>query len=294
MYFLRKKLAPYVFIFPFFLGYGVFFLYPVISAFILSFYRQQGITSASRFIGIKNYINLISDSLFIKSLINTTYYAIGSVLIILPLSLMLAYLLTLPNLRFREFFRLLFFSPYITSGVVASIIFGLVFNKDYGIINNFILAPLGVAPVAWLTNPDWVMPALILLGIWKFTGVNVLYFMVGFQNISPSYKEAAQVDGANSLQTFWYVTFPLLRPTLIFTLSLAIVGSYQLFAEPTVLLGSAGGPQNAGMTMTMYLYNVGFRQLDRGYASAIGYGLTLIIVVLTLIQLKLTRTLGED
>ena len=293
MYYFQKRLAPYLFIFPFFLGYGVFFIYPVISAFVLSFYRQQGIISQARFIGIENYLNLLSDSLFVKSLLNTTAYAVGSVLIILPLALALAYLLTLPNLKFREFFRILFFSPYITSGVVASIIFGLVFNKDYGIINNFIFAPLGIGPVAWLTDPKWVMPALILLGIWKFTGVNVLYFMVGFQNISPSYREAAQVDGANGVQTFRYVTFPLLRPTLVFTLSLAIVGSYQLFAEPTVLLGSSGGPQNAGMTMTMYLYNVGFRQLDQGYASAIGYALTLIIVALTLIQLKLTRTLGE-
>ncbi len=291
----RRKLAPYLFISPFFIGYAIFFVIPVLVSLRLSFFRQQGINDNPRFIGLENYTDLLQDDLFIKSLLNTTYYALGSLLIIVPLALLLALLLSMPKLRLREFFRLFFFTPNITSGVVVGIIFGLVFNEQYGLINNLILQPLGIEPVRWLRDPRWVMPAVIILGIWKFTGINALYFMVGLQNVPPEFREAALVDGANRWQIFRYVTLPLLRPVLAFVLSFAIIGSYSLFAEPVTLLGdTTGGPNNAGMTMTMYLYNTGFRELKLGYAAANGYALAMIIVVLTVIQLFLVRAFRED
>jgi ABC-type sugar transport system permease subunit len=138
------------------------------------------------------------------------------------------------------------------------------------------------------------MPAIIILGVWKFTGINALYFMVGLQNIPPELKEAARVDGATNWQVFRHVTLPMLRPVLAFVLTFAIIGSYNLFAEPVTLVGEVGGPNNAGLTMTMYLYNRGFRELKMGYASAIGYTLAIIIVVLTVIQLVLIRAFRED
>jgi len=291
----RRKLAPYLFISPFFIGYAIFFVIPVLVSLRLSFFRQQGINDEPRFVGLQNYTDLLQDDLFIKSLINTTYYALGSLLIIVPLALLLALLLSIPKLRLREFFRLFFFTPNITSGVVVGIIFGLVFNEQYGLINNLILQPLGMEPVRWLRDPGWVMPAIIILGIWKFTGINALYFMVGLQNVPPEYREAALVDGANRWQVFRYVTLPLLRPVLAFVLSFAIIGSYSLFAEPVTLLGdTTGGPNNAGMTMTMHLYNTGFRELKLGYAAANGYALAVIIVVLTVIQVVLVRAFRED
>lgn len=289
-----RKLAPYLFISPFFLGYGLFFIYPVLASLRLSFYDQQGIRAAPQFVGLQNYQRLLQDDFFIKSLINTTYYALGSVFIIVPLALLIAVLLARPHLHLREFFRVFFFTPNITSGVVVGIIFTLVFNDQFGLINNLVLAPLGLPAVRWLRDAAWVMPAIILLGIWRFTGLNVLYFMVGLQNVPPDLKEAAYVDGANRWQVFYFITLPLLRPVFAFVLTFAIIGSYNLFTEPVILLDLTGGPNNAGMTMTMYLYKTGFRDLKFGYAAAIGYALAIIIVALTVFQLVATRAFREN
>lgn len=290
----RRRMAPYLFISPFFVGYAIFFLYPVLWAFYLSFFQQVGIGSEPKFVGLQNYTNLLSDQTFLKALINTTYYAAGSIFIIVPLALLLAVVLFMRSLRGREFFRLFFFSPNITSGVVVGIIFTLVFSADYGLINNFILKPLGLPAVRWLQDPQWIMPAIIILGIWRFTGINALYFMAGLQNVSEEVREAAMIDGANRWQVFRYVTLPLLRPVLVFVLTFAIIGSYNLFAEPSILVGADGGPNNSGLFMTMYLYLTGFRFMKFGYASAIGYALALIILVLTLIQLRVMGIFRED
>ena len=295
MYGRGRKIAPYLFISPFFVGYAIFFLLPVIQSLLLSFYRQVGLNNAPRFIDFDNYIRLLTkDPLFIKSLTNTTYYALGSILVIVPIALLLALILHSPKLRFREFFRFLYFTPNITAGVVVGIVFGLVFEEQYGLINNLVIAPLGGENVRWLREPRWVMPAIILLGTWKWTGINAIYFMVGLQNIPPELKEAARVDGATRWQVFWHVTLPMLRPILAFVLTFAIIGSYNLFAEPLILTNSDGGPNNAGLTVTMFLYNRGFRELKMGYASAIGYSLAVIILVLSLIQLFLIRAFRED
>lgn len=290
-----RKLAPYFFISPFFIGYTIFFLMPVVQSFRLSFYHKVGLNVTPRYIGLDNYRRLIEkDELFIKALYNTTEYALGSILIIVPLALLLALLLASPRLRFREFFRLLFFTPTITSGVVVGIIFNLVFEEQYGLINNLLLKRVGVGSVRWLRDPNYIMPAVIILGIWKFTGINALYFLVGLQNIPPDLKEAARVDGANRFRVFRHVTLPLLRPVMAFVLTFAIIGSYNLFAEPSILLDINGGSRNSGMTMTMYLYSRGFRELKMSYASAIGYSLAMIIIALTVLQLILVRAFRED
>jgi arabinosaccharide transport system permease protein len=215
-------------------------------------------------------------------------------LVIVPAALGLALALFIRNLRGREFFRLFFFSPYITSGVVVAIIFSLVFNTEYGLINNYILVPLGLEKVRWLQDPVFVMPSIIVLGLWRYVGINALYFMAGLQNIPVEVREAALIDGATRWQLFRYVTLPLLRPVLIFVMTFAIIGSYNLFGEPAVLVGVEGGPSNSGLFMTMYLYLNGFRFLKFGYASAIGYALALIIIVLTLVQLRLLGVFRED
>ncbi|SRR5260221_10936243 len=290
----RRQLVPYLFISPFFVGYAIFFLFPVLWSLRLSFFQQNGLNASPKYVGLDNYGQLLKDPLFIKSLSNTTTYALGSIFIIVPLALLLALVLSRPQLRLREFFRLFFFTPNITSGVVVGIIFGLVFNEQYGLINNFLLKPVGIEPVRWLRDPTWVIWAIIVLGVWRFTGINALYFMVGLQNIPPDIREAAYVDGANRWQVFRFVTLPMLRPVLAFVLSFAIIGSYNLFTEPFILLGLDGGPRNSGLTMTMYLYSNGFRQLKLGYAATIGYALAIIIVVLTVIQLIVTRAFRED
>lgn len=290
----KRRLAPYIFISPFFIGYGVFFLYPVLWALYLSFFQKNGVMTPATFVGFRNYVDLLGDPLFIRALINTTYYALASILLIVPAAIILALVLNRPVLHFREFFRLIFFTPNLTSGVVIAIIFGLVFEEQYGLLNNYILAPLGLPNIRWRRDPIFIMPAIIIMGLWHYTGVNALYFLAGLQNISPEVREAARMDGANSWQLFRFITLPLLRPTLIFVLTFAIIGSYNLFGEPTLLVGVEGGPRNSGLFMTMYLYLTGFRLLKLGYAAAIGYALTLIIIVISALQLKLLGVFRED
>ncbi len=290
----RRRITPYLFISPFFVGYAIFFLYPVLRAIYLSLFQQVGIGSEPKFVGLSNYIDLFSDSTFLKALFNTTYYAAGSIFIIAPLALGLALVLFMRNLRGREFFRLFFFSPNITAGVVVGIIFTLVFSAEYGLFNNYILKPLGLPAIRWLQDPEWIMPAIIILGIWRYTGINALYFMSGLQNIPEEIREAASIDGANRWQVFRFVTLPLLRPIIVFVLTFAIIGSYNLFAEPSILVGVQGGPNNAGLFITMYLYLTGFRFMKFSYAATIGVALAIIILVLTFFQLRILGVFRED
>jgi len=290
----QRRWAPYLFISPFFIGYAIFFLYPVLWALYLSFFQQIGIGAPAKWVGLGNYIKLLSDDRFIKGVINTTYYAAGSLFIILPAALLLGVVFNMRNLRGSTFFRLFYFTPNITSGVVVAAIFGLVFDTEYGLLNNWLLAPLGLPKIRWLQDAVYIMPAIIVLGLWRYTGINALYFLAGLQNIPHELNEAAQIDGATRWQVFRHVTLPLLRPVILFTVIIAIIGSYNLFGEPFLLVGAEGGPRNAALFITMYLYLNGFRYMKFGYASAIGYALTIIILVLSIIQLRLLGAFRED
>jgi ABC-type sugar transport system permease subunit len=277
--------APYFFIAPFFVLFGVFFGLPTLRSLQLSFYTERGVDTSAEFSGLDNYATLVGDPTFYKALANTSYYALGSILVIVPLALSLALLLRTRGLLLREFFRLSFFLPNAISGIVVAIVFRLVFDQEYGLLNNWLLAPLGLPKVGWLADPTFIMPSIVLLGIWQYTGLNALYFMVGLQNQDPGIHEAATVDGAGPWQRFRYITLPLLRPTMVFVVTFAIIGSYQLFAQPVALVGEGGGPNRAGLTLTMYLYETAFTNLDLGYGAAIGYAITVIIVVLSVLQM---------
>lgn len=290
----KPRWAPYLFIAPFFILFGVFFGVPTLRSLQLSFFTERGVDTSATFAGLDNYRTLLADPNFAKSLVNTSYYALGSLLIIVPLSLSLALLLRTRGLLLREFFRLSLFLPNAISGIVVAIVFRLVFDQEYGVLNNWLLAPLGLPKLAWLADPQLIMPSIILLGVWQFAGLNAIYFMVGLQNQDPGIHEAAEVDGANAWQRFRHITLPLLRPTTIFVTTFAIIGSYQLFAQPVALVGDGGGNNRAGLTMTMYLYQTAFTNLDLGYGAAIGYAITVIIVVLSLIQMWIQGFFRKD
>lgn len=289
-----QKIMPYVFVSPFFILYAIFGLYPTVYALYLSFFEKVGF-SEGKFIGIGNYTSLFSDTRFIKALWNTSYYAIGSVFIILPIALSFAILLNSKYIeKFKGFFTSSFYLPLITSAIVVAIMFTLVFDYEYGLLNAF-LRSLKLPTYRWLQDPIFGIPTLIILGIWRYAGINALYFLSGLQSISEELHDAARIDGANKWQAFWYVTFPLLKPVTLFVVVQAIIGSYNLFAEPFILAGQGTGGAGAGdgmLMMTAYLYINGFRFLRMGYASAIGFVLMIIIFVLTLIQLRIFR-MGE-
>ncbi len=287
------NVAPYLFLLPFFLIYGIFFLYPVVSSFILSFYRAIGLGS-STFIGFNNYTALASDPRYRHALVNTTLYTLASVFILSPLALVLAlmvrsFIAPWPNLK--SFYRVTYFLPNLTSFVVIALMFALIFNKDFGLLNQ-VLISVGLPKVGWLTETNLALPSIILVAIWTFLGINSLFFLAGLQAIPDEINEAAAIDGATRWQTFWGVTIPMLRPTILFVVVQAVIFSYQLFDLPYLL--TAGGPSDATLTVAMYLYTMGFSQFSLGYAAAIGYSLAVIAIVVSLIQFGLFRLWGEE
>jgi ABC-type sugar transport system permease subunit len=288
-----RTMTPYLFLAPFFIVYGIFLLYPVVDAFRLSFFEQTGI-STPKFIGLDNYRALFTDERYLKALRNTTLYALASVCILSPLALAVAlavrsFIVPSPNLQ--SFYRAAFFLPYITSFVVIALMFGLVFDTNYGLLNSF-LDSVGLPTPNWLRSERLALPSIILVAIWTFLGLNSLYFLAGLQNIPDDLSEAAFLDGATRSQVFWHVTLPLLRPTILFVLVQATIFSFQIFEIPFLL--TRGGPSDASLTLAIYLYDVGFQQFEQGYASAIGYSLAVISMVLAGIQLLLFRAFADD
>ena len=289
------KVIPYVFIAPFFILWLVFMAYPVVDSFIMSFMRQRG-REVPTFVGLTNYVNLAQDGRFIRSLVNTTGFAIGSVFVLSPLAFILAVaansrLVPWPNIK--SFYRLAFFVPMLTSAVVVSLMFGILYDYESGLINGLLMSLFGDnAKVGWIRDPRIALWSILLISIWQFTGLNSLYFLAGLQNIPKELEEAALIDGANRLTVLTRITLPLLRPVILFVVVQAINGSYHLFAQPYLL--TQGGPSDATLTMTMYLYQTGFSYFNLGYAAAIGYTLVIVIVLISLVQLWLFGAFRED
>lgn len=287
----RRTAVPYLFLLPFFLIYAVFLVYPVFAALRLSFYEASAF-GGDTFTGLDNYARLAQDPRYLEALKNTTIYALASVFILSPLALLVAVAIrsfVVPTATFKSFYRVVFFLPFITSFVVIALMFNLVFNDDYGLLNSA-LSALGLPTVDWLRDERVALVAVILVGIWTYLGINALYFLAGLQNIPEEVIEAARVDGANRLQIFWRVTLPLLRPVILFVVVQATIFSYQIFEIPFLL--TEGGPSDATLTLAIYLYEVGFRQFDRGYASAIGYSMAIIAIVLATLQILAARRSG--
>ena len=277
---------------PFFAIYATFMIYPVFAGLRLSFYESVGF-GTDTFTGLDNYTRLAQDSRYLEALKNTTIYALASVFILSPLALLLAVTIrsfVVPTATFKSFYRIAFFLPYITSLVVIALIFSLVLNNDFGLLNAG-LRGLGLPTLNWLRDESLALPSVFLVGIWTYLGLNALYFLAGFQNVPQDVIEAAAVDGAGRVQTFWHVTLPLLRPVIVFVVVQATIFSYQLFELPFLLTG--GGPSDATLTLAIYLYEVGFQDFDRGYAAAVGYSMALIAIVFGSAQLLLARRLDR-
>lgn len=281
----RKAAAPYLFLLPFFLIFAGFGLYPIVYSLYLSFFKGFGF-SHKEFTGFGNYVHMFGDPRYVRSVLNTTYYMLGSVFVLAPLALGLALLFRSRLLALKALFKVIFFLPVITSFVVISVIFLRVFDQNFGLLNS-VLGSFGVSPVGWITDSSVVMPSMILMGIWTYLGLNSLYWLAGLSAINQDYYDAAAVDGAGKLQAFRFVTMPQLRPVTLFVVIQAIVGSYNLFAQP--LLMTNGGPSDSSLTITLYLYQQGFEFFNVGYASAIAYSMFVILMVLSVINIALFR-----
>lgn len=281
------RTAPYLFIAPAVVLFLVFTLYPIVSSLLLSFQIREG--GDYVFSGLANYARLFGDDLFYTALRNTFLILIIQVPIQLALALVLAVALNSALGRLRGFFRVSFFMPAITALVAYAIVFFIMLNQDFGLV-NFALGLVGVEAVPWLTNGFWAKVSLILALTWRWTGYNMVIYLAGLQSIPDELYEAAAIDGAGRWRQFVSITIPQLRPIILFTVVLSTIGTLQLFDEPYILTN--GGPNNATLTIALYLYQNGFQFFDFGYASAIAYVLVVLIGLLSYFQIRFAG--GED
>ena len=286
----QQKIAPYLFIAPFYILFAIFMGYPLISSLIMSFYEMRGFQSRI-FVGFGNFTDLFRDPIFWKSLWNTVYFALGTLILQLPVALLLAILLNSKLVKGKNFLRLAFFTPVLVAGVFVAIIFNLIFDQRAGLINNeFVFFG---KEIGWLSKESYVMPAIILTGVWQWAGFNMIYFLAGLQGIRQELYEAAAVDGANWWQSFVHITLPSLRPVIAFVFVVSMIGSFQLFDLPYILT-NGGEPSDAGTTIVMYLYKNGFQFMRLGYAATIGWVLFIIIAIISIVQLKLLGIFREE
>jgi ABC-type sugar transport system permease subunit len=291
--------APWVFLTPYLLLTAVFFVYPFVNAIFLAFHRTNGPRS-SIFVGLDNFAFVLSDPDFHTALLNTTIYALASILIQLPLSLGLALMLNSRKDRMKGVFRLILFSPQLVGQIFVGVLFGVVFLPRYGLFNRFLSQLIGWGlEKQWVADPTLVMPALIIISLWMYVGFNMIYFLAALQSVDQDLVEAAMIDGAGPWHVFRHVTLPAVMPTIIFVVVMSTIGSYQLFELPYALLNNGNdtgtyGPKNAGLTIVGYLYNTAFDAGDLGTGAAVGWILALVIFTLSMAQMKVLGSAYGD
>ena len=261
----------------------LFVFYPMVQALITSF--QTGAGNNLTFTGIANYKRLLTDTTFRKALFNTLLYLIIQVPIMILLALVISSMLNNKKLKFKGFFRTAIFLPCVTSLVAYSIVFKSLFATD-GFVNAILMKLNLIAePISWITDPVWAKVLIILAITWRWTGYNMVFYLSGLQGIDDSIYEAADIDGAGAFEKFKSITLPMLKPIILFTTINSTIGTLQLFDETMNI--TQGGPANATITISQYIYNILFKYSpDFGYAAAVSYVIVVMIVVLSFIQMK--------
>jgi lactose/L-arabinose transport system permease protein len=271
----------YLFVSPFFVLFAIFFLYPTGYSFWLSFH-DWSLVGPARSVGLQNYRDLLHDQIFWQSMTNAGLLFLIYVPAMTFLALVLAVLLNSRYVRLQGVFRTIIFLPYVMSGTVAAAYtFQLLLDQNAGYANR-LLHFIGVSPVPWLNDIWWSRVSVGLLVLWGWLGYNMLIMLAGLQAIPPELSEAARVDGAGPVRIFFKITVPLLRPVIVFAVTLSIIGTFSLFTEPFVLTG--GGPANATTTPVVQIWNNTFSYLRVGYSAAMSYVFLAIIVILALAQ----------
>lgn len=261
----------------------LFVFYPMVQALITSF--QTGAGNNLTFAGIANYKRLLTDTTFRKALFNTVLYLIVQVPIMILLALVISSMLNNKKLKFKGFFRMAIFLPCVTSLVAYSIVFKSLFATD-GFVNAILMKLNLIAePISWITDPVWAKILIILAITWRWTGYNMVFYLSGLQGIDDSIYEAADIDGAGAFEKFKSITLPMLKPIILFTTINSTIGTLQLFDETMNI--TQGGPANATITISQYIYNILFKYSpDFGYAAAVSYVIVVMIVILSFIQMK--------
>ena len=272
----------YLFAAPFIIGFVVFIAFPMGWALLLSF-QKYNLLAPPSFVGMENISRLFSDPKVGLSLWNTAYFAVISVPLQLALAFACALLLNQP-LRGRNFYRTALYLPVVVPIVVSAFIWQRAYHPEFGIINEA-LGWFGIPPQAWLFEPALAKPALIFMRIWVM-GTQMVIFLAGLQHVPATLLEAAALDGAGAWSKFWHVTVPFLTPVIFFNLTVGIIGNFQVFAPALIM--TKGGPEDATLFMVLYIYRTAFEYSRLGYAAALSWVLFLVIVVLTILQFRLS------
>lgn len=288
-FFYSKKIAPYVFICPFVITVLLFWLVPIFNGALLSF---QDVLK-DKWVGFDNYSRILSDKIFRKALWNSFKYMTGTLILLIPFPMLFATMLNSRWIKRADFFKSVYFIPALTSVVVAGTIFRLMFGEAQTSLFNQVLGFFGMSPVKWLKGAGTSFFALLLLACWRWTGVNILYFLAGLQSIPTDLYEAASIDGASGWQQFVKISVPLLKPTTVYVLTISIYAGLSMFLESNMLFKGNNSPNNIGLTIVGYLYRQGVEKRALGYACAVGLILLVVVMAVNIIQLKATGTLEE-
>ena len=297
-----KASVPYLFLSPFFLLFGIFGIFPIVFSFVLMFQQWDPVQGfgAMQFVGFENILFTLEDPWVWKSLANTFWLAVASGLPQHLVAVPLAYLINEKLQGSRNALMGAYFLPYITSTVAIAMMFTTLFSTDYGLVNA-LLETLRKWPILswlipkqhidWLGTPETVKPVIALVVFWRYLGFNLILYVAAMQSIPRELYEAARMDGAREWRIFWSITLPQLKPMMVFSLTLSVIGGLQLFEEPFILTGGKGGVEQAGMTTAMYMYRTAFEFNDFGLASAMSWLLFLMIAVMTWLT---NRALGPQ
>lgn len=290
----NQRLAPYLFILPFLLTLVIFWLVPVARSVVMSF--QEVLYGRATFIGTANYDRLWRDQVFWKAMFNSIRYMVLTLILLVPIPMVLAAVINsrIGSDRLKNFFKSSLFVPALTSVVVAGIVFRLMFSETGSGLMNEVAAFLGFGPVRWLREDLTGLFALLLLALWRWAGVNTMYFLAGMQAIPSEYYEAAAIDGAGRIQQFFNVTLPGIKPTIVYVTTISVYGGLAMFLESFMLYAGNNSPNNQGLTIVGYLYRKGIQENDLGFASAVGVVLLLLVLAINLTQLTATGTFKKE
>lgn len=284
----KKKLVGYLFISPWIIGFMAFSLWPIVTSFRLSF-SNYDIIQAPSYIGLRNYISIFRSQELVDVLGRTAHYVAGNVIIGTILSLSVAVLLN-QKLIGMSWFRAIFYMPSVTSGVAVAMLWQWIFQPRYGLLNN-LLRLVGISGPAWLQDPRWAMSAVIMVSVWTGIGRSMIIYLAALQGVPRSYYEAADLDGAGVWTRFRYITFPMITPVVLLNLVMGVISSFQgAFTYTYILTNGAGGPLKATYVFSLHLYKLAFEYFRMGYASAWAWILFAIILILTLVQMKLSSS----
>ena len=290
---LQQRLAPHLFVAPFVVLFAVFIFWPLVRSLVLSTYQTIG-SRREVFAGLRNYRFVLNDHYFWLAVANTVTYTVAFLCLQIPLSLGLALLLNSKRVLFRGAFRFAFFSTHLVGHVFVAVLFAQLLSPRSGLINLSIGKLIGrPVEISWLGNPNLALPSVLIASLWLSVGFGMIYFLAALQAVDPELYEAAEVDGASPWARFWHVTLPGIRPVMIFMVLVGTIGAFQLFELPWVLFQQSAGPDNRGLTIVMYLFQMGFQVNDLGLASAVGWLLVALILTVALAQLRVSGATKE-